>query len=319
VSRRDLMALAALAAAPAALLLVFSGHAAAAPVWVQQAKLLASDGKGGDELGYSLAVSGDTVIAGTPWDSQVDNNSGAVYVYVFERSRGTWSEQQILSASDPPFGYDYFGYSVGLFGDTLVVGTLTDGGQVRYVRKRTFSDGTRELPFTPRDFVARLCALVPPPRFHQVRYHRILAAHARGRYALTGRGLHDGGVDRGRSRLDRSLGEEIMWSGEAKRSIIRAFIVSRATPMRSARSARWTSWDWRTRRARSRRPGGAARRGWLFFTAQRIESRGYPLRSPTRRGRSGRRRCGRSRPGPSGPPVPSTGGRGARAPVRRAG
>ena len=70
--------------------------------------------------------------------------------------------------------------------------SLTDDGQVRYVMKRTFSDGTRELRFTPREFVARLCALVPPPRFHQVRYSGIFAAHARGRYALTGRGLHDG-------------------------------------------------------------------------------------------------------------------------------
>jgi hypothetical protein len=36
----------------------------------------------------------------------------------------------------------------------------------------------------------RLCALVPP-RVHQVRYSGIFSAHARGRYALTGRGLHD--------------------------------------------------------------------------------------------------------------------------------
>jgi hypothetical protein len=69
--------------------------------------------------------------------------------------------------------------------------SLTDDGQVLYRMKRTFSDGTRELRFTAREFVARLCALVPPPRFHQVRYAGIFAAHARGRYALTGRGLHD--------------------------------------------------------------------------------------------------------------------------------
>jgi hypothetical protein len=34
-------------------------------------------------------------------------------------------------------------------------------------------------------------SMVPPPRFHTVRYHGLFAAHARGRYALTGRGLHD--------------------------------------------------------------------------------------------------------------------------------
>jgi hypothetical protein len=69
--------------------------------------------------------------------------------------------------------------------------SLTDDGQVVYRMKRTFSDGTNTITFNPRDFVARLCALVPPPRSHVVRYSGIFAAHARGRYALTGRGLHD--------------------------------------------------------------------------------------------------------------------------------
>jgi hypothetical protein len=69
--------------------------------------------------------------------------------------------------------------------------SLTDDGQVLYRMKRTFSDGTSTIEFTRRDFVARLAALVPPPRMHQVRYSGIFSAHARGRYALTGRGLHD--------------------------------------------------------------------------------------------------------------------------------
>jgi hypothetical protein len=69
--------------------------------------------------------------------------------------------------------------------------SLTDDGLVLYRMKRTFSDGTSTIQFTPRDFVARLCALVPPPRFHVVKYSGIFSAHARGRYALTGRGLHD--------------------------------------------------------------------------------------------------------------------------------
>jgi hypothetical protein len=73
--------------------------------------------------------------------------------------------------------------------------SLTDDGHVLYKMKRTFSDGTSSITFTPRDFVARLCALVPPPRFHVTRYHGIFAAHARGRYALTGRGLHDRPAD----------------------------------------------------------------------------------------------------------------------------
>ena len=31
---------------------------------------------------------------------------------------------------------------------------------------------------SPQDFIARLCALVPPPRFHLLRYLGVLSAHA---------------------------------------------------------------------------------------------------------------------------------------------
>jgi hypothetical protein len=34
--------------------------------FIQQAKLTASDAAGGDELGYSVAVTSDTVVAGAP-------------------------------------------------------------------------------------------------------------------------------------------------------------------------------------------------------------------------------------------------------------
>ena len=56
---------------------------------------------------------------------------------------------------------------------------------------RYFSDGRHVLRFEPQAFVARLCALVPPRRFHMVRYAGLFAPHSRGRFALTGRGLHD--------------------------------------------------------------------------------------------------------------------------------
>ena len=55
----------------------------------------------------------------------------------------------------------------------------------------TLSDGRHVLRFAPQAFVARLCALVPPRRFHRVRYAGIFSGHSRGRFAITGRGLHD--------------------------------------------------------------------------------------------------------------------------------
>lgn len=57
--------------------------------------------------------------------------------------------------------------------------------------KRRWSDGTDTIRLTPQELLLRLCALVPPPRRHLVRYFGVFSAHSRGRFALCGRGLHD--------------------------------------------------------------------------------------------------------------------------------
>ena len=47
-------------------------------------------------------------------------------------------------------------------------------GMVRYDFKAAWKDGTRAVRLHPLDFLARLAALVPPPRFHMVRYLCVL-------------------------------------------------------------------------------------------------------------------------------------------------
>ena len=42
-------------------------------------------------------------------------------------------------------------------------------------------DGTCGVLLDPLDFLARLAALIPPPKFHMLRYHGVLAAHAKDR------------------------------------------------------------------------------------------------------------------------------------------
>jgi hypothetical protein len=64
--------------------------------------------------------------------------------------------------------------------------SLGADGLVRYRLKRTFSDGTNEIVLSPEQLLRRLCALVPPPRVHLVKYHGVFAPAARGRAALTG-------------------------------------------------------------------------------------------------------------------------------------
>ena len=94
-----------------------------AGVWTQQRKLTASDAAGGDRFGWTVGISGDTVIAGAPRDDDVGSASGAAYV--FTRSGGVWSEQQKLTASDAAGG-DVFGWSVAVDGETAAVGAVID-------------------------------------------------------------------------------------------------------------------------------------------------------------------------------------------------
>jgi hypothetical protein len=45
--------------------------------------------------------------------------------------------------------------------------------------KKPWRDGTTALVFEPLDLVARICAMIPPPWFHMVRYHGVLAPSAK--------------------------------------------------------------------------------------------------------------------------------------------
>jgi len=102
--------------------------------WTQQAYLKASNPDNGDQFGYAaVATSGDTIVAGT-WEedsnatgvngNQFNNSSeeaGAAYVFV--RNGTNWSQQAYLKASNTGGG-DWFGASVAVSGDTIVVGAF---------------------------------------------------------------------------------------------------------------------------------------------------------------------------------------------------
>ena len=83
-------------------------------LWTQEAKLIASDAVANDRFAWSVAISGDTVVIGEPWN---DDRSAA---YVFERSNGVWTEKAKLQISNNPVRF--FGRSVAIFEDTIVVG-----------------------------------------------------------------------------------------------------------------------------------------------------------------------------------------------------
>jgi hypothetical protein len=87
--------------------------------WTQQAQLVASDGAANDQLGISVAISGDTVIAGAYGVAIDGTYDGAAYV--FTRAGNLWSEEaKLLSPIDRDEAS--FGQSVAIDGDTVVVG-----------------------------------------------------------------------------------------------------------------------------------------------------------------------------------------------------
>jgi hypothetical protein len=88
--------------------------------WSQQARLDASDGATNDFLGQSVALSGDTAIAGA-WGADIGGNAEQGAAYIFTRSGTTWSQQAKLTAPDG-MPNDSFGQTVSLGGDTALAG-----------------------------------------------------------------------------------------------------------------------------------------------------------------------------------------------------
>ncbi len=83
--------------------------------WSQQQKLVASDAITNAEFGGAVAISGETIMIGAPFD----RNRGAAYIFV--RSGVSWSQQQKLLASNSAIG-NLFGWSVALQGDNAIAG-----------------------------------------------------------------------------------------------------------------------------------------------------------------------------------------------------
>ncbi|MCC6214455.1 MAG: transposase [Polyangiaceae bacterium] len=55
---------------------------------------------------------------------------------------------------------------------------LHPSGKLRYSLKKPWSDGSVAVLLEPEDLLSRLCALIPPPRLHMLRYFGVLSSHA---------------------------------------------------------------------------------------------------------------------------------------------
>jgi len=95
-------------------------------VWIEQAKLTASDGAAEDAFGESVAIDGETMVVGAPYRT-VDGHFGQGALYVFTRTGTVWTQRAVLTASDGA-PLDLLGMSVDIDGDTIVAGAWTAGG-----------------------------------------------------------------------------------------------------------------------------------------------------------------------------------------------
>lgn len=91
--------------------------------WTQEAKLMASDGALDDAFGASVATDGNYVIVGAPRDD--DNGAFSGSAYVFRYAGNDWEQEVKLVPRDGAED-DYFGYSVAISGNYIVVGAPCD-------------------------------------------------------------------------------------------------------------------------------------------------------------------------------------------------
>jgi hypothetical protein len=124
------------------LFLKINDHGARYPIVVdptlqQIAKLTASDGQTEAAAGWSVAISGNTIVVGSPYATLDQQSQGLAYVFVKPASGwADMTENAELKASDAAIE-DNFGKSVAISGNTIVVGApehsvgqATDQGRV---------------------------------------------------------------------------------------------------------------------------------------------------------------------------------------------
>ena len=101
-----------------------------AQVWERKQKIGSSDQQPGDNLGISVAVSGDYMVSGAWWEEGEDGSNdpltsaGAAYFYKLQPN-GTWVEtQKVISPHRETLGY--FGFYVAIDGDNALIGAFNE-------------------------------------------------------------------------------------------------------------------------------------------------------------------------------------------------
>lgn len=93
-----------------------------APIWIEQDILFASNPTMSDSFGYSVSISGDYALVGTPGGNKPRGEG-----YVFRRARvgTTWPQLEKLTVADIN-SFDSFGWSVSIDDGYAIIGAFND-------------------------------------------------------------------------------------------------------------------------------------------------------------------------------------------------
>ena len=98
---------------------------------------------------------------------------------------------------------------------------VTPRGDIGYSLKTPYRDGTTHVIFEPLDFIARLAALVPPPRLNLTRFYGVFAPNSRYRARITpvrqGRGTKPIKPAREKDRTPAEQQAAMRWAQRLKR------------------------------------------------------------------------------------------------------
>lgn len=149
-------------------------------IWAQEYKITTSGTSAritNDSFGWSVAISGDTLAASSPWQDYDEmgnanvTDAGSVFVYKRNAVNSTWAMEKriVAQGSYARQASDLFGYSVSLHTDTLAVGvygqdydatgasgTFLANAGAAFVYFRTGSSWTQQARITPTNVADRV-------------------------------------------------------------------------------------------------------------------------------------------------------------------
>jgi hypothetical protein len=105
---------------------VFDVDPASATFGTELAKLLASDGSGGDNFGYSVSLDNGKAWIGAAGDNPTGSDSGSCYTFDVDPASPTFGQEDLKIIASDGATDDQFGFRVAFDGGVALVGAIKD-------------------------------------------------------------------------------------------------------------------------------------------------------------------------------------------------